>query len=129
VQHHEKWDGSGYPQGLCRSEIDLKARIFAVADAFDAIISNRVYRKGRSYEEAIVELDLCAGQHFDPQVVEAFHRVGVEEWKELCAGSSEAVKGLTGDQITDCKPSPSCVAVLEGTGTLAPKELNLDKAA
>ena len=50
AQHHEKWDGSGYPLGLRAEEIDLNARIFAVADAFDAITSDRVYRAGRSYE-------------------------------------------------------------------------------
>jgi HD-GYP domain-containing protein (c-di-GMP phosphodiesterase class II) len=82
-QHHEKWDGSGYPQGLRACEIDLKARIFAVADAFDAIISHRVYRAGKSYELAAAELENCAGKHFDPQVVAAFHRVPREEWKTL----------------------------------------------
>ncbi|MGH9943632.1 MAG: HD domain-containing phosphohydrolase, partial [Pyrinomonadaceae bacterium] len=51
-QHHERWDGAGYPRGLSGNDIDLNARIFAVADAFDALISDRVYRSGRSYEEA-----------------------------------------------------------------------------
>jgi putative two-component system response regulator len=82
-QHHEKWDGSGYPLGLRAEEIDLNARIFAVADAFDAIISNRVYRAGKSYELAVAELDRCAGQHFDPEVVAAFHRVPPGEWKQM----------------------------------------------
>jgi HD-GYP domain-containing protein (c-di-GMP phosphodiesterase class II) len=83
AQHHEKWDGSGYPLGLKGSEIDLNARIFAVADAFDAMISDRVYRAGRSYEEAAEELDRWAGKQFDPQVVGAFHRVPREDWEEL----------------------------------------------
>ncbi|HEX7999257.1 MAG TPA: HD domain-containing phosphohydrolase [Pyrinomonadaceae bacterium] len=83
AQHHEKWDGSGYPLGLRGEEIDLNARIFAVADAFDAITSNRVYRRGDSYEQAAAELDDNAGQQFDPRVVEAFHRVPPEEWDEL----------------------------------------------
>jgi HD-GYP domain-containing protein (c-di-GMP phosphodiesterase class II) len=82
-QHHEKWDGSGYPRGLRAEEIDLNARIFAVADAFDAITSHRVYRAGKSYEQAAAELDRCAGQHFDLQVVAAFHRVPPGEWKQL----------------------------------------------
>ncbi len=56
-EHHEKWDGTGYPLGLIADEIDFKARIFAVADAFDAIISDRVYRRGKSYELAAAELD------------------------------------------------------------------------
>ena len=83
AQHHEKWDGSGYPLGLKAEEIDVCARIFSVADAFDAITSNRVYREGRSYEAAVAELDEWAGKQFDPTVVEAFHRVPKEDWDEL----------------------------------------------
>jgi response regulator RpfG family c-di-GMP phosphodiesterase len=83
AQHHERWDGSGYPLGLRGCEIDLNARIFAVADAFDAMISDRVYRRGRSYEAAAQELDAWAGRQFDPQVVEAFHRVPREDWEEM----------------------------------------------
>ncbi|HEY0547294.1 MAG TPA: HD domain-containing phosphohydrolase [Pyrinomonadaceae bacterium] len=82
-QHHEKWDGSGYPLGLHGEEIDLNARIFAVADAFDAMTSDRVYRAGRSYEVAAAELERCGSQQFDPQVVAAFHRVPKEDWEEL----------------------------------------------
>jgi len=83
AQHHEKWDGSGYPMGLRGEEIDLNARIFAVADAFDAMISDRVYRRGRSYEAAAEELDKWSGRQFDPRVVEAFHSVPREDWDEL----------------------------------------------
>jgi HD-GYP domain-containing protein (c-di-GMP phosphodiesterase class II) len=83
AQHHEKWDGSGYPLGLRGEDIDLNARIFAVADAFDALTSDRVYRTARPYEAAAEELDRCAGQHFDPKVVEVFHRVSKEEWEAL----------------------------------------------
>jgi putative two-component system response regulator len=83
AQHHEKWDGSGYPAGLSAEEIDICARIFSVADAFDAITSDRVYRKGKSYEAAAQELDDWAGKQFDPKVVEAFHRVPQEDWREL----------------------------------------------
>ena len=83
AQHHERWDGSGYPIGLRGEEIDLNARIFAVADAFDAMISDRVYRRGRSYEVAAKELETWAGRQFDPQVVGAFHQVPREDWEEL----------------------------------------------
>ena len=83
AQHHEKWDGSGYPLGLRGEDIDICARIFAVADAFDAITSDRVYRKGKSYEAAAEELDEWAGKQFDAQVVAAFHRVPKEDWEEL----------------------------------------------
>ena len=83
AQHHEKWDGTGYPLGLRSEEIDICARIFAVADAFDAITSDRVYRRGKPYEAASQELDDWAGRQFDPKVVEAFHRVPKEDWEEL----------------------------------------------
>ena len=83
AQHHEKWDGSGYPLGLKAEEIDICARIFSVADAFDAITSDRVYRQGRPYEAASQELDEWVGRQFDPKVVEAFHRVPLEDWDEL----------------------------------------------
>ena len=83
AQHHEKWDGSGYPLGLKDNDIDLCARIFAVADAYDAMTSDRVYRRGKSYEVAAKELDDWAGRQFDPKVVEAFHRVPKSDWEEL----------------------------------------------
>ena len=90
AQHHERWDGSGYPLGLRGEAIDMNARIFAVADAFDAITSDRVYRAGRSYGEALAELDAYVGRQFDPRVVEAFRRVPVEEWDEIRRRSLEA---------------------------------------
>ena len=83
AQHHEKWDGSGYPLGLVGDDIDVCARIFAVADAFDAITSDRVYRKGRPYDAAAGELDEWSGRQFDPKIVEAFHRVPPDDWEEL----------------------------------------------
>lgn len=89
AQHHEKWDGSGYPLGLRGEEIDLNARIFAVADAFDAMTSDRVYRKGRSYEVAAAELDDFSGTQFDPLVVQAFRRVPQGEWDEIRRRSVE----------------------------------------
>lgn len=83
AQHHEKWDGSGYPYGLRGEDIDLNARIFAVVDAFDAMVSDRVYRPGRSYQAALDELLRCAGTQFDPLVVEAFRVVPKEDWEIL----------------------------------------------
>lgn len=82
-QHHEKWNGSGYPRGLKNSEIDLNARIFAVVDAFDAIVSDRVYRMGKTYEEACGEITKSIGIQFDPQIVQAFLRVPKEDWDML----------------------------------------------
>jgi putative nucleotidyltransferase with HDIG domain len=89
AQHHEKWDGSGYPLGLRTEDIDICARIFSVADAFDAITSDRVYRKGRPYQAAADELNEWSGRQFDPKVVEAFHRVPQEDWDELRRRSLE----------------------------------------
>ncbi|HVF68184.1 MAG TPA: HD domain-containing phosphohydrolase [Pyrinomonadaceae bacterium] len=83
AQHHERWDGSGYPVGLRGEQIDLNARIFAVADAFDAITSDRVYRVGKSYDAAAREIEDWAGRQFDPAVVEAFRRVPPGEWESL----------------------------------------------
>jgi diguanylate cyclase (GGDEF)-like protein/putative nucleotidyltransferase with HDIG domain len=71
LHHHERWDGSGYPDGLSGEGIPLGARIIFVADAYDAMISERVYRRRVSPEEAIAELDRCAGTQFDPSVVAA----------------------------------------------------------
>ena len=89
AEHHERWDGSGYPAGLRGEEIDLNARIFAVADAFDAMTSDRVYRRGRGYDEAAAELEAFSGRQFDPQVIEAFRRVPREEWAEMRRRSLE----------------------------------------
>jgi putative nucleotidyltransferase with HDIG domain len=89
AQHHERWDGTGYPLGLRGEEIDLNARIFAVADAFDAMTSDRVYRRGRGYDEAAAELGSFSGRQFDPRVVAAFMRVPREEWDEIRRRSLE----------------------------------------
>jgi HD-GYP domain-containing protein (c-di-GMP phosphodiesterase class II) len=82
-QHHEKFDGSGYPEGLTGEQIHVNARIFAVADAFDAIMSNRPYRKATSYESARAEILSHAGTHFDPVVVRSFVKFSEEEWIEV----------------------------------------------
>jgi putative nucleotidyltransferase with HDIG domain len=70
--HHEKWDGTGYPRGLKGEQIPLAARIFAVVDVWDALISDRPYRKGWPEENARAFLLEQAGKHFDPQVVDSF---------------------------------------------------------
>lgn len=73
--HHEKFDGSGYPEGLKAEEIPIIARIIAVADSFDAMTTDRPYRKGLPFNVAAEELKRKAGIQFDPTVVEAFQRV------------------------------------------------------
>ena len=70
--HHERWDGSGYPDGLSGSDIPLGARVIAVADAYDAMTSDRPYRKALPHEAAVAELERAAGTQFDPTVVQAF---------------------------------------------------------
>ncbi len=83
LQHHERWDGTGYPNNLRGDEIDITARVFAVADAFDAMTSDRVYSRGKSFEEAFKELERCAGTQFDPGVVEAFNAIPTTDWEIL----------------------------------------------
>ena len=70
--HHEKWDGTGYPRGLRGEEIPFAARIFPVIDVWDALISDRPYRKGLPHDEVKEHIKADAGKHFDPRVVEAF---------------------------------------------------------
>ncbi|PMH46564.1 two-component system response regulator [Vibrio sp. 10N.286.49.B3] len=70
--HHERWDGSGYPQGLMGINIPLSARIMALADCYDALISRRVYKAAFSHEKATEIIKQGSGSHFDPQIVEAF---------------------------------------------------------
>jgi len=82
-QHHERYDGSGYPHRMEGDQICLGARIFAVADAVDAMTSDRPYRAGRSFDDAADELIRCSGAHFDPTVVQAFAQVPLDSWREL----------------------------------------------
>lgn len=72
LSHHEKWDGSGYPQGLSGNNIPLSARIMAVADVFEALVSKRCYKEACSYEQAFEIIRESSGTHFDPVLVEAF---------------------------------------------------------
>ncbi|MCQ2408296.1 MAG: HD domain-containing protein [Oscillospiraceae bacterium] len=70
--HHEKWDGSGYPTGLAGEDIPLSARVMAVADVFDALVSKRSYKKSFTFEEAMQIIKEGSGKHFDPLIVDAF---------------------------------------------------------
>jgi putative two-component system response regulator len=73
--HHERYDGWGYPDGLREEQIPLLARIIAVADSFDAMTSERSYRKAMTKEEACAEIEHCRGTQFDPEAADAFLRV------------------------------------------------------
>ena len=73
--HHEKWDGSGYPKGLAGEEIPLEGRIMAIADVYDALVTERPYKKPFSHEQAVEIIRNDSGKHFDPKIVEAFLNV------------------------------------------------------
>jgi putative nucleotidyltransferase with HDIG domain len=79
--HHERTDGSGYPDGLCGEQIPLLARVLSVADAYDAMTSNRTYRAAMSHAAAVIEVQRNAGTQFDPQMVKAF--IGLREMAEV----------------------------------------------
>jgi putative nucleotidyltransferase with HDIG domain len=81
--HQEHFDGSGYPRGIRNREIPVGALIFAVADALDAITSDRPYRKAQSFDAAREEILRCSGTQFDPAVVEVFLKIPNELWQEL----------------------------------------------
>jgi len=83
LSHQEKFDGKGYPRGLRGEEIHIGARIFAVADTLDAMTSDRPYRKGTTFENAVDEIERCAGSQFDPEVVRAFLDIGVKSLRRI----------------------------------------------
>ena len=72
LYHHERWDGHGYPSGKAGEEIPLEARVLAVADAFDAMTSDRPYRRALTREQALAEIERCAGTQFDPRIAQVF---------------------------------------------------------
>jgi HD-GYP domain-containing protein (c-di-GMP phosphodiesterase class II) len=79
LHHHESMDGTGYPAGLKGSDIPLVSRIICVIDAFDAMVSNRCYRRGLPHEEAIARLNRSSGTQFDPAVLQAFVPIAEQE--------------------------------------------------
>jgi putative nucleotidyltransferase with HDIG domain len=96
AQHHERYDGAGYPNHLEGDMICLGARIFAVADAVDAITSDRPYRSARGFDDAADELIKCAGSHFDPAIVSAFAAVKIDTWREIRQLSIEPALSVKG---------------------------------
>jgi len=81
--HHERYDGKGYPDGLKGDEIPIGARIFAIADAFDAMTSDRPYRKAMPVEKALWEIAACSGTQFDPDIVGIFLQIPIEKWVSI----------------------------------------------
>jgi HD-GYP domain-containing protein (c-di-GMP phosphodiesterase class II) len=84
--HHERWDGKGYPDGLAGEDIPIGARIFSVCDTFDAMTSDRPYRRALPFDYAVEEIERCGGTQFDPVVVDSF----VEMCAQLGGGSGLA---------------------------------------
>jgi response regulator RpfG family c-di-GMP phosphodiesterase len=80
--HHEKWNGSGYPLGLIGDAIPISARLMALADVYDALISRRIYKEPYTHEEAVAHILLGSGVHFDPEVAEAFQAIQ-EEFRQI----------------------------------------------
>jgi len=83
LYHHERYDGKGYPEKLKKDKIPLESRIFALADALDAITSHRPYRKERSFSIARKEIQAGSGTQFDPEIVEAFSAVDMDTWEKI----------------------------------------------
>nr|MDP9115634.1 HD-GYP domain-containing protein [Acidobacteriota bacterium] len=93
--HHENLDGSGYPHGLKGEETPLEARIVKVADAYDAITSDRPYRRGKSHADAIAILRKASGTEMDPEVVEAFAALGDQQKREAVPAGDQSLHSLS----------------------------------
>jgi putative nucleotidyltransferase with HDIG domain len=94
--HQETFDGTGYPRGLRGEQIQLGARIFAIADTLDAITSDRPYRNGRSFAEARQEIARCSGSQFDPAIVSVFLNMPEEMWQDLRREVERGSSGVLG---------------------------------
>lgn len=99
LYHHEKFDGSGYLSGLREGEIPLNARIFAVADVFDALTSARPYKTALSYEEAMDMMRKARGSHFDPEVVDGLCRVGDVLYREVYFADEDRLRNTLKQHI------------------------------
>ena len=96
MHHHERYDGGGYPAGLAGQDIPLMGRIICLADCFDAMTSNRTYRRALPIEVAMAEIKRCAGTQFDPVLAEAFLRTTAEGYRELLSDHQQKSKKLLG---------------------------------
>jgi putative two-component system response regulator len=93
--HHEKWDGSGYPQGLAGEAIPISARLMALADVYDALISRRIYKQGMDHAQAVQIISEGRGTHFDAEIVDAF----LEIQDQFIAISNRYADGVMQRQI------------------------------
>jgi putative two-component system response regulator len=78
--HHEKWNGTGYPRGLSGEDIPLEGRIMAIADVYDALVSERPYKKAFTHEKAVEIILSDSGTHFDPELTRAFRKIADDFW-------------------------------------------------
>ncbi len=92
--HHEKWDGTGYPQGLSGDAIPLSARIMAVADVYDALISKRVYKPAMDHSQAVQIIMQGRGNHFDPEIIDLLVDV-IDEFRVIALGHSDELTHVT----------------------------------
>lgn len=115
--HHEKWDGTGYPDGLKEEECPLEGRIIALADAFDAMTSQRSYNKALSYTEAIARVEQSSGKHFDPDVVRAFVRM----MAKISATREGRASGFFEDSDLDMSAVPGISGVAPETSVVVGK--------
>jgi putative two-component system response regulator len=109
--HQEKWDGSGYPEGLAGDDIPISARLMAVADVYDALISRRVYKDGMPHEKAVAIMVDGKGKHFDPDVVDAFVELQ-EEFRAVAArfADSDADMAEKARQLALIQGAPAAAA-------------------
>jgi putative two-component system response regulator len=98
LSHQEKWDGSGYPQGLAGDAIPLSARLMAVADVYDALISRRVYKDGMPHEKAVTIIQEGRGTHFDPDVADAFIAIQAE-FQEIATRFADTDSDMAEKQV------------------------------
>ncbi len=95
LHHHERWDGRGYPSGLCAQGIPFQARIIAIADTFDAMSSTRSYRPAMSRDQVLAEIRRCSGTQFDPAVTPEFFKISLDEYDALVARHAANEPALT----------------------------------
>ncbi len=94
MHHHERFDGNGYPAGLSGENIPLKGRIICLADCFDAMTSNRTYRKAIPVEVALMEIRRCSGTQFDPKLADILLSLGQQTFRDLMQQDTERARGL-----------------------------------
>lgn len=97
--HHEKFDGSGYPQGRCGEDIPLNARIFAIVDVFDALMSERPYKPSMALNQALEILREGRGRHFDPALLDAFCNLAEEVYRELHGRHEDELSQMLVDRL------------------------------